>query len=236
MPSIGEFRALRHAYESGDELRLAAALDNLSLPSEEALVEAIHACMTKGDRNLRVLLLRILRYQHGGMAARTVLAGLNDPTRRVCAVAIQACPNFLSQPEIVERLEKIVKQATLKRKLRRRALSMLAGDEGRMPGDLTGLVVAALTRLMDSPELRFTIVFGLARLELAPRTKLLLEDFAKSQNSVESAMARRALHGERIIHIDACSGDPAMSRQIQQTCEIAHGRMYYWLPRAGLSQ
>ncbi len=236
MPSISDFQALRLAYEAGDKLSLAAALENMRLPSEEALAQAMRSRMTQGDRNLRVLMLRILRYQHDSHAARAVLAGLNDPTRRVCAVAIQACPNFLGHPEIVERLAAIAQDSALKRKLRRRALSMLAGDEGRMSGDLTGPAEAALTRLMAVPELRFPIVFGLARLDLAPRIKRLLEYFANAEHASESAMARRALSGERIIHIDAFTSDPERHQRIQQTSDIAHGRMFYWLPRAGLSQ
>ena len=87
---------------------------------------------------------------------------------------------------------------------------------------------------MTTPEYRFGIVLGLARLELTPRVKMLLESFADSPVESERALARRALSGERVIHIDAYAGDESLRRQIAENCDIAHGRMYYWLPRAGL--
>ena len=75
-------------------------------------------------------MLRVLQHQQGDVAMRGVLAGLNDEARRVCAVAIQASGNYLAYPEIVARLAEIARDSTLKRKLRRRALSMLAGTKG----------------------------------------------------------------------------------------------------------
>ena len=189
--------------------------------------------MCSPDRNVRVLMLRILRHQQGERAMRAVLAGLQDERRRVCAVATQGCPNFLDYPEIVTRLEDIAKDASLKRKLRRRALSMLAGDEGRLQGDLTVPVFAALTRLMAEGEYRFTIIFGLARLDLTPRVAALLKESARSKDKREREMAQRRLGGERVIHIDAYSAHEALHRRIRQNCEIAHGRMFYWLPSAG---
>lgn len=41
----------------------------------------------------------------------------------------------------------------------------------------------------------------------------------------------RILGGERVIHIDRCAADEEMRQRIMRTCDIAHGRMYYWLPR-----
>ena len=202
-------------------------------PSVETLVETAVSQMTSDDRNVRVLMLRILRHHGGAEAMRGVLAGLNDATRRVCAAAIQACPNYLGFHEIVERLERIVTDERLKGKLRRRALSMLAGDEGRWQGDLTAPVLAALKRLMAQEDYRFAIVFGLVRLDAAPRIDSLLAEFARSNDAHERDMARRALDGERVIHIDAYTSDQALHSQIRQTCDIAHGRMFYWLPRAG---
>ena len=93
--------------------------------------------VSRPERNLRVLALRVLAHQRGERAMHGVLAGLNDEKRRVCAVAIQACPSFLVFEEIVRRLEAIVHDTRLKRKLRRHALSMLSGNEGRWRGDLT---------------------------------------------------------------------------------------------------
>lgn len=234
MPSISEYQALRLAYEAGDERRLARTLADCGLPSQRALTEAALASLRQGDRNQRVLMLRLLRYQHGSLASSGVLAGLHDPKRRVCAAAVQACPNYLAYPDIVERLEAIALDQGAKRKLRRRALSMLAGDEGRLRGDISEPVMAALRRMMASEEHRFTIVFGLARLALEARIRQLLADFAASEARLERDFAGRALAGEIVIHIDAYSRVPALRRRVMESCPIAHGRMYYWLPRDGI--
>lgn len=234
MLSIADMELLREAYSAYSELRPEVAMRMIGNPPAEEVVARALAGMADGDRNVRVLMLRILQHQRGDAAMRGVLAGLNDETRRVCAVAIQASGNYLAHPEIVARLEAIARDATLKRKLRRRALSMLAGDEGRQQGDLTASAFAALSELMKAPEYRFSIVFGLARLELRPRVLTLLERFADSTDENERALAQRALGGERVIHIDAYAADESLRRRIAETCDIAHGRMYYWRPREGL--
>ncbi len=179
-------------------------------------------------------MLRLLRHQQGEIAMRGVLLGLHDKKRRVCAIAIQACPNYLAYQEIVARLEAIVRDDALTRKLRRRALSMLAGNEGRLRGELPTPLRAALTRLLADSRFRFAILFGLARLDLTPRVKALLESLADSESEEEREMARRALQGERIVHIDSYAKDAALHQRIIETCDIARGRMYYWIPRSGM--
>lgn len=234
MLRIADMKLLREAYRLGDAQTSDAALEQIGKPSPDALVESALAQLSSPDRNIRVLMLRVLRQQRGERAMQGVLAGLHDEARRVCAVAIQACPNFLAYADIVLRLEALALDSRLKRKLRRRALSMLAGDEGRLSGDLTEAVADALHRLMHNPECRFAILFGLARLRLESRTQLMLELFAQSADAAERSMAQRALSGEIIVHVDNYAQDVAQQRAIMQQCEIAHGRMFYWLPRAGL--
>lgn len=233
MLSIADMKLLREAYSAHSELRPADAMREIGNPSAEDVVDRALAGMEERDRNLRVLMLRVLQHQRGDTAMRGVLAGLHDDARRVCAVAIQASGNTLAYPEIVARLAAIARDMSLKRKLRRRALSMLAGDEGRQQGDVSPVQFEALAELMKNPEYRFSIVFGLARLDLTPRVKTLLERFARSPVESESMLARRALGGERVAHIDAYAGDESLRRRIAESCDIAQGRMYYWLPRAG---
>ena len=84
---------------------------------------------------------------------------------------------------------------------------------------------------MRLDDCRFAIVFGLVRLDAEPRIQSLLHEFAKSRDTAEAQLARRALSCERVIHIDNYSDDLPLQRHIVETCEIAHGRMYYWLPR-----
>ena len=231
MLGISDLKTLRDAYSLHRDMTAAEALRQIGDPSDQAIVAFAVNQMSHSDRNLRVLALRVLAHQRGEAAMRGVLAGLLDETRRVCASAIQACPNFMDNEAIVARLEDITRDGDLKRKLRRRALSMLAGNEGRLRGDLTPPAAAALLRLMANADWRYPIVFGLLQLELGPAVKSILEDFARSSDETEREMARRALAGERVAHIDRYAGDEVKQRQIMASCDIAKGRMYYWLPR-----
>ena len=187
--------------------------------------------MSNPDRNVRALMLRLLAHQPGGAAKDGVVLGLRDDSRRVRQVAIQACPRFMAYADIVAALAEMAHDNSCKRKLRRRALSMLAGDEGRWRGDITPAVANALGSLMRAPEYRFPILFGLVRLDLARRVEDLLRQFAEAGGADESAMAWRALHGERVIHLDRYADDDAMRRRIMAKRDLAYGRMYYWLPR-----
>ncbi len=231
MLSIGDLEKLREGYRANGRLSFEDALRAVGDPPEQAIVEAAVKAMAHSNRNIRVLALRVLAHQRGEAAMRGVLAGLHDDKRRVCAVAIQASARYLGYVEVVARLEAIARTAGMKGKLRRRALSMLSGDEGRVPGDLTPAASAALRRLMAASEYRYTIVFGLVRLDLGQRVKALLEEFTRSSDEGERRMAERALHGERVVHIGNYEADEGLQRWIMENCDLAHGRMYYWAPR-----
>ena len=69
---------------------------------------------------------------------------------------------------------------------------------------------------------------------MTPRVNALLNEFARSDDSRERELAERALQGEQVIHIDNYAADEELQRRIIDTCDIAHGRMYYWLPRTGM--
>jgi hypothetical protein len=230
MPSIGDLKKLRQAYSATADVSADEVLRQIGDPPDEAIIDFAHALMSHADRNLRVLALRVLEHYRSDRALQGVLLGLRDEKRRVCAAAIQACPNYLGHVAVAERLEEIVRDTAVKRKLRRRALSMLAGNDGRWQGDLTIAAAAALHRLLAEREHRFAILFGLVRLEAAPRIVSSISVFAASADENERRMARRALRGERVIHINRYAADIAMQQRIMQTCDIAHGRMYYWLP------
>ena len=226
MLTIRDCQTLRAAYASD----VASPLAEAGVSAAD-LVDFAASNIAHPDRNVRVLMLRLLAFQSGECAMRAVLRGLRDDGRRVCAVAIQACPNFMAYADIVAQLVVIARDRRRKRKLRRRALSMLCGDEGRWSGDLTEPMAAALKALMDEDEYRFAIVFGLVRLELAPGTQSLLRGFAASADANEAEMARRALSGEIVIHLDRFVDDETQRQRIVDNHDLAHGRMYYWLPR-----
>ncbi len=231
MLTIRDCAVLREAYSPSSDLVVDEARRLIGEPTDNTLIAFACEQMSNPDRNVRVLMLRLLAYQTGSQATQGVLAGLRDARRRVCAVAIQACPNYLGREEIVRELLLIAKDPSRKRKLRRRALSMLSGDEGRWQGDLTPPVFAALSTLIQEEKLRFPILFGLIRLEMAPQIESLLAQFAGSGNEAERTLANRALAGEVVIHIDNFAEDPDRQRQIMERCDIAYGRMYYWIPR-----
>ena len=158
MLSISDLGKLREAYNMYSDVSPDDVLRQIGNPSDEAIITFAVQQLPHLDRNVRVLALRVLRHQRGEAAMRGLLAGLHDEKRRVCAVAIQACPTYLEYEDIVLRLEEAVRDMGLKRKLRRRALSLLAGNEGRLQGDLTPAAAAALRRLMAEPAYRFAIV------------------------------------------------------------------------------
>ena len=238
MLTIRDCKILREAYSPNSGLTVDEAGRLIGNPTDETLIGYACEQMSNPDRNVRVLMLRLLAQQTGAQAAHGVLSGWCDEQRRVCAVAIQACANYLYHVEVVRQLVSIAIDPKRKRKLRRRALSMLSGDEGRWKGDLTRPVFAALSSLTQDQELRFTILFGLIRLEMAPRIESLLAEFAESGDEAERLLAKRALEGERVIHIDNYADDSEGQRQIMERCDTAYGRMYYWIPRqsAGADQ
>lgn len=235
MLSIGDLEKLREGYRSYSGLSPEDALREIGDPPPRSIVEAAVKAMSHSNRNERVLALRVLEHQRGDEAMRGLLAGLHDEKRRVCAASIQAAAHFLAYEEVVARLEAIARDAGLKGKLRRRALSMLAGDEGRVQGDLTPAVSAALRRLMAESAFRFAIVFGLVRLDLGQRVKAILEAFAHSSDEAERSMAERALRGEQVVHIGDYEADEGRQRWIMERCDLAHGRMYYWVPREAIT-
>ena len=231
MLTIRDCKILRESYSPNSGLSVDEAVRLIGNPTDETLIGYACEQMSNPDRNVRVLMLRLLAHQTGAQAAHGVLSGLCDEQRRVCAVAIQACVNYLQHDEVVRQLVSIATDPKRKRKLRRRALSMLSGDEGRWEGDLTAPVFATLSSLIQEDELRFSILFGLLRLEIAPRIESLLVEFAESGDESERLLAKRALDGERVIHIDNYADDPERQRQIMERCDMAYGRMYYWIPR-----
>lgn len=231
MLTIQDCEVLREAYSPHSDLVVDEAWRRIGNPSADALIAFASEQMGNPDRNVRVLMLRLLARQTGSRAAFGVLSGLRDSQRRVCAVAIQACPNFLHREDIVRQLVSIATDPRRKRKLRRRALGMLSGNEGRWQGDLTHTVFAALSILIEDERFRFPILFGLIRLEAAPRIERLLAQFSESSDQAERSLAKRALHGEVVIHIDNYADNPGRQRQIMERCDIAYGRMYYWIPR-----
>jgi hypothetical protein len=69
------------------------------------------------------------------------------------------------------------------------------------------------------------------RLDLTDHVKELLEAFVEDGSKAEAIMATRALCGYRVINIGQFDGNEVVQRTISQTCEIAAGRVFYWITR-----
>jgi len=232
MLTMEAMRRLRDAYAPYPRVTVDAVMDEIGHPTREAIIETALAGMNSPDRNVRVLMLRVLAAQSGEAAAEGILAGLGDPKRRVRLVAIRSSRNYLSFPQITARLEAIVTDEAEKRKIREQALGVLAGQRDALVDDLSETAAGALKTLAQTGKYRWQILFNLTRLDLTSPVENLLKAFVADGSKAEAIMATRALCGFRVVHIDQFEGDEAARRHIVQSCELAAGRMFYWVPRA----
>jgi hypothetical protein len=232
MLSLEAMRQMRIAYEL--PARQQEVLERLGNPTRAEIIDSALSGLKHEDRNVRVLMLRVLRWQTGEQAMRGILAGLNDPVRRVRSVAIRASGNYHEFPEITNRLKGMVTDDQETRKIRGQALSSLASVDRSAMDDLTQTAASALKTLAHIEKYRFDILFGLLRLDLTDRVEELLKEFVNNGTKAEAIMATRALCGYRVIHIGMFENDKAVQRHILQTCELAAGRMFYWITRAEL--
>lgn len=95
MLNINDLEKLRDAFGASNDLAPIADVGQIGDPAIEAIVVFAVEQMSCSDRNKRVLALRVLQHFRGDRALQGLLAGLRDEKRRVCAAAIQACPNYL---------------------------------------------------------------------------------------------------------------------------------------------
>ena len=234
MLSLETMRQLREAYLPHLPTSEKEVLELAGNPTPEEIVETALAGLQSEDRNVRVLMLRVLKGQTGAKAMRGILAGLNDKARRVRLVAIKSSGNYHQFPEITSRLRAMVTDEQEKRKIRGEALGNLAGAGGsvvEVAEDLTTTAAEALRILGKTEKYRFDILFGLLRLDLTDHVEELLKEFITNGTKAEAIMATRALCGYRVIHIDMFGNDKAVQRHIMQSCELAAGRMFYWITR-----
>ncbi|MBZ0297471.1 MAG: hypothetical protein K8L99_33245 [Anaerolineae bacterium] len=231
MLSMEALRQLRQAYFSSTSITEADMLAQLGQPSRAEIIDSALAGMQSPDRNVRVLMLRVLAEQSGAQAMQGILVGLHDPMRRVRSVAIKSSSHYLEFPEITNRLQAIITDEDEKRKIRGQALGALAGHDMVMMGSVTEAVAETLETLAQSQQYRWQILFGLVRLDLTERVETLLRAFVENGSKAEAIMATRALYGYRVVHIDQLSHNPAAQRDVLQSCELAAGRVFYWITR-----
>ena len=136
--------------------------------------------------------------------------------------------NFLDRPEIVARLQEIATDESEPRPMREAALSSLAGhDIQRLPGP----AAKALAALAQQQTYRWPILLHLLQLDLTPDVQALLQKFATTGSPQESALAAKALNGFRVLNLGSIPDD-STRRQVAQNCELAAGRVLYWVARS----
>jgi hypothetical protein len=231
MLSLDAMRKLRDAYNPYAGVSELDVLAEIGNPTRDEIIDTALQGLQSDDRNVRVVMLRVLRCQSGAKAMCGILTGLTDAKRRVREVAIKGSLNYRDHPEVALRLKAIITDDGEKRKIRRRALDALAGGVGVLVQDLTGAAADALGSLAQMPQYRFDILFGLLSLDLNERVEELLREFVKEGTKEEAVMATRALCGYRVVHIDILESDKATQERIRETCEIALGRAWYWVKR-----
>jgi hypothetical protein len=128
-------------------------------------------------------------------------------------------------------LTAIVKDGAEKSRIRRFALDMLARAGSATKTGLGDSAADALRSLAKMPRSRSEILFRLLQMDIDNNNEGLLRDYVRDGSREEVVMATRALCGNRVIHLGAFEGAPDIQSQIRQTCEVAAGRVYYWVKR-----
>ena len=231
MLSLDAMRKLRNAYDPFSGVSEADVLPEIGNPSRDAIIDTALEGLQSDDRNVRVLMLRVLAGQSGGKAVRGILAGLGDLERRVRETAIKSCGNYGMHPAVTARLTEIVTDDGEKTRIRRFALDWLARATVTAKNGLASTAADALRDLAKIPRCRSEILFRLLQMELVENVEELLREVVRDGSKDEAVMATRALCGYRVIHLGAFEGAPDIQSRIKQTCEVAAGRVYYWVKR-----
>jgi len=208
MLSLDAMRKLRNAYDPFSGVSEADVLPEIGNPSRDAIIDTALEGLQSDDRNVRVLMLRVLAGQSGGKAVRGILAGLGDLERRVRETAIKSCGNYGMHPAVTARLTEIVTDDAEKTRIRRFALDMLARATGTAKNGLANAAADALRDLAKIPRCRSEILFRLLQMELVENVEELLREFVRDGSKDEAVMATCALCGYRVIHLGAFEGAP----------------------------
>lgn len=232
MLTNADLRRLNQAYQAVDVGTHEKLLRELGTPDDAAIIAAAEAGMADEDRNVRVLMLRLLTHYPTEAALPALLQGLEDEERRVQEAAVRSAKSFLSFPAVTDRLATMITHSTARPKLRTLALDTLTGVTGGEPvAQLPSAAVLALSRLAQRSDLQSEILPRLLRLELTPELERLLHSLAATLPPDEAAMAGKALAGEKVINLGQIA-DPAERRRVSRECEPAFGRVYFWVPRS----
>ncbi len=231
MLSPDAMRKLRDACDPYSGVSEADVLRQIGNPTRDAIIDTALEGLQSEDRNFRVLMLRVLGGQSGEKAMNGILTGLGDAERRVRETAIKSCGNFGAHSAVTARLTEIVTDDAEKSRIRRFALDKLARAGSAAKNGLADSAADALRSLAKIPRCRFEVLFRLLQLELVENVEELLREFVRDGSKEEAVMATRALCGFRVIHLGAFEGAPDIQSRIKQTCDVAAGRVYFWVKR-----
>jgi hypothetical protein len=78
MLSLDAMRKLRAAYDPYSGVSEVDVLRQIGNPTRDAIIDTVLEGLHSEDRNIRVLMLRVLAGQSGERAMRGILAGLGD--------------------------------------------------------------------------------------------------------------------------------------------------------------
>ena len=200
-------------------------------PKEDIIASAIDG-MKNTDRNVRIVMLRILEKEKTDAAIKGILLGLNDEKRRVREIAVKISRFFLNRKEVVDKLKEIIEDTNEKRKIRNIAFCILTGDRiyGEHAGELPKSIIVYLKELSKLDEYKSKIFYELLHLDLLDDVKELLKDYVKNGTKEQAVMATKALCGYKVVHHGMIK-DLKEKETIVKKENLAYGQVYYWVKR-----
>ena len=212
-------------------------LRTLGFPSQDELVTTALEGLDSDDRNVRVLMLRLLGQLGGERAASGILKGLSDAKRRVREVAVKSSLMFLDCPGVTERIDVIAGDENEINRVRDRACNVLAQycRQKHLPPTQGMLEYAGVRQLKHirehkTDELRLKALWSLLQLDLSEAVAGALQTVVKNGSRTEAILATRALSGLRVVNVNHVA-DPTERSGIIKDCEPAGGGVFYWVRR-----
>lgn len=232
--SVEQLRRLSFAYatEIHRPGTLAAVRSEIGDPGRDEVLDGALQAVASPDRNVREAMVRLLGVLGGERAAPAILQATRDAARRVRRRAVQACAAVLEYPGVADRLREILQDESEIRRIRQCALPALTRPLTWRQA-LPEAVVEAVGELARADGYRRRVTFLLSLGPLNDRSRELLQEIVRIGDKDEAVMATRALSGFRIGHIGEWHADPGRQRWIERNCDVAEGRVWYWVPREG---
>jgi hypothetical protein len=222
-----ELIRLARAAVSLDPAEPGTTLRALGDPDPPALATAAFEHMSSDDRNVRVAMLRVLALSDGPDAVRGILAGLDDPVKRVREVAAKSSVRFVTNERVAQRLQRAIQmQETGSSKP---AFDVLSGlftapySEHSNP-----MLTDVLASLIESRKHQPAVLTALLRTPLTDEVRELLREIIEQGTKQEAILATRRLCGYRIARLEEFS--PERQAVVRRTCERAWGSVWYWVP------